>query len=70
MLTSKHPPQRNVVDFGNPVQSRALVKRLNISMADLHRIVEKTGNSISAISKEAELERLGGSGLLPAEPEQ
>lgn len=70
MLTSKHPPQRNVVDFGNPVQTRALVKRLNISMADLHRIVEKTGNSISAITKEAELERLGGNDLLPAEPEQ
>jgi hypothetical protein len=70
MLTKKNPPQRNVVDFGNPVQTRALVKRLNISMADLHRIVEKTGNSISAITKEAELERLGGNDLLHAEPEQ
>ena len=69
MLSSKHPPQRNVVDFSDPVQIRALIKRLNISMADLHRIIEKSGNSISAITKEAELERLAGTDLLPADRE-
>lgn len=70
MLSAKHPPQRNVVDFDHPVQTRALIKRLNISMADLHRIIEKSGNSISAITKEAELERLAGKDLLSAEREQ
>lgn len=67
MLTAKHPPQRNAVDFSDHVQIRALIKRLNISMADLHRIIDKSGNSIAAITKEAELERRASSELLSAE---
>lgn len=70
MLSARRPPQRNAVDFSDPVQIRALIKRLNISMADLHRIIEKSGNSIAAITKEAELERLASAELLFAEREQ
>jgi Protein of unknown function (DUF3606) len=70
MLSAKHSPQRNAVDFSDRVQIRALIKRLNISMVDLHRIIEKSGNSIAAITKEAELERLASTELLPAEREQ
>ena len=57
MLCEKHPPLRNLIDLTDPRQVRTLKRRLGISGADLRRIVEKTGNSIAAITKEAEMER-------------
>lgn len=57
MLSEKHPPDRNLIDLGDPRQIRTLTKRLGISNADLRRIIEKSGNAIAAITKEVELER-------------
>ncbi len=57
MLSEKHPPQRNILDVANPLQVKTLTRRLGISTADLLRIIEKSGDSIAAICKEAELQR-------------
>jgi hypothetical protein len=58
MLRTKHPPVRNLIDLADPRQVRTLKRRLGISRTDLRRIVEKAGNSITAITKEVELERM------------
>ena len=57
MLCAKRPPVRNKLDLSDPAQVRAWKRRLGISNDDLRRIVGKVGNSISAVSKEIELER-------------
>jgi AraC-like DNA-binding protein len=59
MLCTKHPPIRNLIDLADPSQVRTLTRRLGISRSDLRRIVEKTGNSITAVTKEVELEKNG-----------
>lgn len=57
MLTTKHPPQRNIINLADPVQVKKLTKRLGISKDALLGVVEKCGNSIAAISKELEIRR-------------
>jgi hypothetical protein len=57
MLSAKHPPQRNILDLADPLQVKTLTRRLGISAADLLRIIEKSGDSIAAICKEAEMQR-------------
>ena len=57
MLSAKHQPLRNLIDLADSKQVRTLTKRLGISEDDLRRIIEKSGNSIAAITKEVELER-------------
>jgi uncharacterized protein DUF3606 len=57
MLSAKRQPSRNLIDLGNSKQVRTLTKRLGISKDELRRIIEKSGNSIAAITKEVELER-------------
>jgi Protein of unknown function (DUF3606) len=54
MLTTKHPPQRNIINVADPIQVKKLTKRLGISKDALLGVVEKCGNSIAAISKEVE----------------
>ena len=58
MRCAKHPPIRNKIDLSDPGQVRAWKRRLGLSTSDLQRIVEKVGNSISAVTKEVELERM------------
>ena len=58
MLSEKHQPTRNLISLADAEQVRVLTKRLRISVDDLARIVEKSGNSIAAISKEVELQRM------------
>jgi hypothetical protein len=58
MLSAKRQPVRNLIDLANAQQVRTLTKRLGISEDDLRRIIERSGNSIAAISKEVDLERL------------
>ena len=53
----KHPPIRNLIDLSDPRQVRTLKRRLGVSGADLRRIIEKTGTSIAAITKEVEFEK-------------
>ena len=57
MRSAKHKPLRNLIDLADSKQVRTLTKRLGISEDDLRRIIEKSGNSIAAITKEVELER-------------
>jgi DNA-binding XRE family transcriptional regulator len=72
-MLSSRPPRviRTTLDLANAKQVKSVRKRLKISDADLVRIVEKIGNSLSAIEKEVQLERLelveqcSGKGGLP-----
>jgi predicted RNA-binding protein YlqC (UPF0109 family) len=48
---------RNKLDMADLGQVRILKKRLRVSDEDMARIVAKTGNSISAISKEIEIQK-------------
>jgi hypothetical protein len=57
MLSAKHSPQRNIINLADPMQVKTLTRRLGISTADLKRIIEKSGGSIAAICKEAEIQR-------------
>lgn len=59
MLCSR-PPRviRATLDLANASQVKSVRKRLKISDADLVRIVDKIGNSLTAIEKEVQLEKL------------
>ncbi|GMP12736.1 MULTISPECIES: hypothetical protein [Bradyrhizobium] len=59
MLCSK-PPRviRTTLDLANAKQVKSVRKRLKISDADLVRIVDRIGNSLTAIEKEVQLEKL------------
>ncbi|MHC4042042.1 hypothetical protein [Bradyrhizobium sp. 23AC] len=59
MLCSR-PPRviRTTLDLANARQVKSVRKRLKISDADLVRIVERIGNSLTAIEKEVQLEKL------------
>src|SRR5277367_2608795 len=49
MRCSKQPPVRNKIDLSDPSQVRVMKRRLGLSTGDLQRVVEKVGNSISAV---------------------
>ncbi|MBV8701468.1 MAG: DUF3606 domain-containing protein [Bradyrhizobium sp.] len=57
MHRKKSQPIRNKLDLTDKTQVRLLKKRLGLSETELTRIVDKTGNSIAAIAKEAALQR-------------
>jgi len=57
MHRKKSQPIRNKLDLTDKTQVRLLKKRLRLSEAELTRIVDKTGNSIAAIAKQAALQR-------------
>lgn len=57
MRRSKPQPIRNKLDLTNRTQVRLIKKRLKLSDAELTTIVGRTGNSLSAISKEAALKK-------------
>ncbi|WP_257193441.1 MULTISPECIES: hypothetical protein [unclassified Bradyrhizobium] len=59
MLRSR-PPRviRTTLDLANAKQVKSVRKHLKISNADLIRIVDKIGNSLTAIEKEVQLEKL------------
>ena len=54
MRHAKLQPIRNKIDLADPSQIRIMRRRLGISADDLQRVVEKVGNSISAVCKEIE----------------
>ena len=58
MQRVKHPPIRNKIDMTDPAQVRAWTKRLRIGADDLKALIEKVGNSVSAVTKEVELGRM------------
>jgi hypothetical protein len=55
----KHPPIRNKIDLADPAQVRAWTRRLRISADALNSVVGKVGNSVAAVTKEIELQRVG-----------
>jgi hypothetical protein len=59
MQRIRRPPVRNKIDMADPVQVRAWSRRLNARADALQAIVDKVGNSVAAVTKEVELQRLG-----------
>lgn len=57
MRRSKPRPIRNKLDLTDCTQVRLVKKRLRLSDAELTAIVSRIGNSLSAISKEATMQR-------------
>lgn len=57
MRRSKPQPIRNKLDLTDRIQVRLVKKRLRLSDAELTAIVGRIGNSLSAISKEATMQR-------------
>lgn len=55
MRRARQLTARNRIDLDDARQTRSLKRRFGISDADLHRLVAKAGNSISAVAKEIEL---------------
>ena len=51
-MIKRSPYFRNSLDMSSKVQVKVLRRRLKLSNVELATIVRKTGNSISAISKE------------------
>jgi Protein of unknown function (DUF3606) len=65
MRIVKRLAARNKIDLADPQQIRAWTKRLKLSTSELQKIITKVGNSISAVTKEIELQRMAASGTLP-----
>jgi hypothetical protein len=53
----KHPPLRNKINMAEPTEVRAWTRRLAISADVLEAAVAKAGNSVTAVTKEVELQR-------------
>jgi Protein of unknown function (DUF3606) len=64
MRRVKQQPIRNKLDLSDHTQVRLLRKRLHLSDFELINIVDRVGNSLSAIGKEVAL--LRGNGLPPS----
>jgi hypothetical protein len=58
MQRVKRPPVRNKIDLADPGQVRAWSRRLGIPTDALKAIVDKAGNSVAAVTKEVELQRI------------
>jgi hypothetical protein len=56
-LTKPVPPDRSKIDLQNSRQVKAWTRKLNISPAELQRVVETVGNSAAEVKKE--LDRSG-----------
>jgi hypothetical protein len=66
MRRSKPQPIRNKLDLADRAQVRQMKKRLHLSEMELTAIVGRIGNSISAISKEATVQRAN---IIPQPPQ-
>lgn len=58
MQRIKYPPIRNKIDAADPAQLRAWTRRLRVPADELKALVEKVGNSVAAVAREVELQRL------------
>ena len=52
-MMRRRSPSRNSIDVRDRIQVKVVRKRLKLTDAQLADIIRKSGNSISAISKEA-----------------
>jgi hypothetical protein len=57
MQRAKYRHFRNRVDMADHVQVRVIRRRLRLSEPELNKLVDRVGNSIAAISKEAALRK-------------
>ncbi len=69
MRRAKPQPLRNKIDLDDPAQSRVWTRRLGISAEDLQRTIGKVGNSITAVTKEIELQKTPKPSSPPAQIE-
>jgi lambda repressor-like predicted transcriptional regulator len=58
MRRRRHGVIRNKLDLDNHVQVRTVRRRLKVSKEELVSLVEKAGNSLAGLSKEADLQRM------------
>lgn len=58
MQRTRRPPIRNKINMADPAQIRAWTRRFHIPADALTAVVEKVGNSVNAVAKEVELQRL------------
>jgi Protein of unknown function (DUF3606) len=69
MLCARHPTMRNKLNLANARQVRILKKRLSVSEDELRRIAEKVGDSIAAITKEVESDKMAAAKAEAATPQ-
>jgi hypothetical protein len=69
MLCAQHPPMRNKLNLANARQVRILKKRLSVSEDELRQIAEKVGDSIAAITKEVESEKMAAAEIEVSSPQ-
>jgi len=55
MRRKTYPPFRNRLDLNDRTQMRVVSRRLKLSEAELAKLVDRVGNSIAALAKEAAL---------------
>ena len=48
---------RNKIDLSDPAHERAWTRRLKLSRSELQLIIDKVGDSVSAVMKEIELQK-------------
>jgi hypothetical protein len=58
MQRIKHPTIRNKINLADPAQVRVWTRRLRISADALKSVIGKVGNSVTAVTKEIELQRV------------
>jgi hypothetical protein len=58
MRRRQYSANRNKLDLADRVQVRIVRKRLKVSEEQLSNLVRKAGNSIAAVRKEADAQRL------------
>ena len=56
-LTKPIPPDRSKIDIQNDSQVRAWVRKLNVSAAELSKVVETVGNNAAEVKKELDRSR-------------
>ena len=58
MRRVRHPTLRNKIKLADPVQVHAWTRRLDVSMDALKAVVDKVGNSVAAVTKEVDSQRV------------
>ncbi len=66
MRGHRYSALRNKLDLRDRVQVRIVRKRLKVSEKQLVGLVEKVGDSLAAVSKEADLQRLASAAAAEA----
>jgi predicted RNA-binding protein YlqC (UPF0109 family) len=51
-LTKRDQPDRSKINMSEAYEVRYWIKHLNISHAELQRVIDKVGNSAAAVRKE------------------